>query len=533
MLHQSPRGHSAELRVFGRPVLSWTLRRLVKAGVAPEHQLILAWDDQASSAADVAGELGVRVHSAGPRRGVPAIDVVRRALRWSDGWRTTLARCCAFDAGVEPTMLLELLSAHGASQLVLVDPASPLLPPQLLTGLLTHAAAHPDREWFYLPTPPGTTAALLRAGYVGELARSSRLPGSALHYHPDRYGADPVSTPSCAPAPVPLCRSLQNFRIDRPDLAETAEHAFPDGPPADAVALTSSWPSVPARPRDLRLELTTARHTRPTYIPVGPRPPEVMPTPTAVEWLEQLAWQRRGEVVGPSPTRVTLGHLGDPLLHPDWSDVLAAAAARNIPVCIETDLVGLDESQRRELAARPWDILLVHLPAASRATYARIMGVDAFDDVMAALEGLVRQSDGRLVVPLFTMLADNVTEREAWYDHFIRVLSRSGGSGGGVVQTASTWAGRVGPLGGPDLTPPGRSPCRRLSTRLTVLASGRAAACENDLDGELLAAATPGSSAEGQMASSWEIAVSRLRRRHAAGEALPSLCQTCRDFFRP
>lgn len=543
LLHQPRHGHSGELRLWGRSVLMHTLERLAEAGMGGTQRVVLAWDDQAGVAGDVAASCGATLFAAGPRRRLPAMEAVTRALRWSDGWRTTLGRCCAFDAGFDAATLQSVLSRYPAAWLVLVDPASPLLPPEVVRELLRHAALHPDRDWFYLPTPPGATAVLLRATWLNELQRLQRHPGAMLHYHPDRYGADPVSTPHCAPAPVALCRSLLQFRIDRPDLAQAAEHGFPDGPPGSVETLLSRWNVVSTLPADVRVELTTARRTRPVFVPPLEKGPEELPLQAVCALLDQLAAPQPAAHAPPppSPTRLTLGHLGDPLLHPRWREVLREAAARSIPVCLETDLVGLDDGTRADLLAQPWDVLVVHLPAASRPTYAAVMGLDAFDDVMSALEAVVKGADGRLVVPLFTLVADNLAEREPWYDHFVRVLGRPGSSGGGVLVSASTWAGRLGELGGPDLTPPGRAPCRRLRTRLTVRACGAASACENDLQGELLAGERPASLPTGAGPSAgvadvravWQGPMGDLRRQHESGGILPMLCQRCRDFFRP
>ena len=517
LLHQPARGHSADLRLLGIPVLRHTLLQVAKAGLPAT---VVVWDDQAPAARDAAGDLA-SVVSRGPRQFLPAMAAISAALRWSDGWRTTLARCCAFDAGFDAPAVLEAMG--DANAVVLVDPASPLLPPSLLTELTRHAGNHPDLTWFYLPTPPGLSAALLAKPWIEELAQTRRHPGLALHYHPDRYGADPVSTPHCAPAPTLLCRSLANFRIDRADQLGSAEMFLRDGGELTPEALLARWPRTTPLPRDLRLELTTLRRTRPVFLPA--RPPETASLATVEGVLEQLHPRDLRDAGLHSPTRLTLGNLGDPLAHPHWPAVLTAAADRSIPVAVETDLVGLPPDQLQQLADSPWDVLLVHLPAASRSTYARVMGVDAFEAVMSALETLVRQTPGRLVVPVFTQLADNLAEVEPWYDHFIRTLACSGG--GGVVQSASTWADRVPDLGAPDLTPPARTPCNRLATRLTVLPCGTAVACENDLDHELL----PPNPA--QLRQVWSAAMPELRERHRCESTLPARCRKCRDFFRP
>lgn len=517
LLHQPARGHSSELRLLGEPVLRHTLLQVAKASVPAT---VIVWDDQAAATRDAVGSLATVV-SQGPRQPRPAMDTISAALRWSDGWRTTLARCCTFDAGFDAPAVLSAMGDADAA--VLVDPASPMLLPSLLADLTRHATAHPDRGWFYLPTPPGQSAALLRRSHLLELARSQRHPGLALHYHPDRFGADPVSTPHCAPAPTPLCRSLANFRIDRPDRVGAAERCLHEGGELTTDALLARWPQTTPLPRDLRLELTTTRRTRPVFLPTVPPASASLATVEGV--LEQLHPCVPSDAGLPSPVRLTLGNVGDPLIHPQWPAVLAAAAERGIPVCIETDLVGLSPDQMQQLTARRWDLLLVHLPAASRSTYARVMGVDAFEAVMSALETLVRQTPGRLVVPVFTQLADNLAEVEPWYDHFIRTLAFSGG--GGVVQSASTYAGRLPDLGAPDLTPPARTPCKRLTTRLNVLACGHAAACENDLHHELL---PPGPSGLAQV---WSAAMPALRERHRTELSLPELCRHCRDFHRP
>lgn len=113
---------------------------------------------------------------------------------------------------------------------------------------------------------------------------------------------------------------------------------------------------------------------------------------------------------------------------------------------------------------------------------------------------------------------------EQFYDHW---LSRGGAA---VIAGPSDYAGQWPSLAVMDMAPPTRGPCRRIFSRLTVLADGRVLMCEQDFKG-LHPVGTLG---DGGLSAAWQSGLQTIRQAHLAGEwdGLP-LCPACHEWHRP
>lgn len=510
MLHEPADANSATRIFRGRSVLSWTLERVSRVTPGVEAA-VLCWDDQLPTLQGVHG-----ARSAGPRRALPAMDRVTVSRRWAEGWRGGPVPSACFDLGFHAASVAGAAGAHDA--VLLIDPSASLVDPTLLSAMLAHAEANPDRLMVFMQTAPGLSGALLRRELLNELAASDSYPGKALTYHPDRCAHDPIATPACVPAPPRACRTLQRFTLDGPEQIERLSHATASlngeliSSTAEAiVGLVEAAGDLSSTPRDLRIDLTTIRATRAVFRPAAKPRPE----------LPAREWARVIDQIAGTHTRLTLGGLGDPLLYAELPELLSACRGRGVPVCVETDLVGASDAAVAALAGV--DVVVLTLPAASPATYTAVMGVPALDEVGAKLNMLLAARGGAGVVPAFVKLRDNLAEMEPWYDHYLRTL------GAAVIDPPSNYAGRIADHAAADMSPPSRVPCRRLSSRMTLLSDGTPARCENDLDGVEGASvlATP-------LAELWRAGMEPLRAAHrAGGVALPQLCAGCSDWHRP
>lgn len=534
LLHEGAKDNSATRRFRGRPVLTSTLARTL-SGVGWDHGITLVcWADQAAAVAEAtAGLSGVTRVDAGPRQKSVSIDTVAAALRWSDGWRGGLHATCWFDRGFSARATLSAIEAAGAGAAILVDPSAGLLDGELLSGLLRHAEQNADRWLVFLPAAPGLGAVLLRKEVVEDLVKLGTHPGRALHYLPDHYAHDPIATPAAGPVPVPAARTLRRFTLDSgPQLAllERVTRHLSDEQLArlDAeslVRLVEGDSALAPLPRDLRIELTCRRHTRPLYLPPAPQRGELAPE----RWRAVLDPLAPAEVDGlSSPVRVTFAGAGDPLLYEGLPELIAHAARNGVPTCVETDLLGVSDARLAELARSPLDVLLVHLPAATAATYAAVMGADRLGEALANLARFLELRGGSgtpIVVPHFTKLRQNLAEMEAWYDHYLKAL------GSAVVEGPQHFAGAAHALA--DMAPPTRTTCRRLSSRLQLLSDGTAAQCDLDVEPGPRAV---GACTETPVEAIWNSspALQSLRAAHRAGSySLNVLCSGCREWHRP
>src|SRR5205085_2152706 len=90
--------------------------------------------------------------------------------------------------------------------------------------------------------------------------------------------------------------------------------------------------------------------------------------------------------------RLTIAGVGDPLLHSQFFELVQAAADEGInAIHVETDLLwDVDEKRGaspfpsgEELAAAPFSVLSVHVPAVTQKTYREVMDCDQLPQLIA------------------------------------------------------------------------------------------------------------------------------------------------------
>ena len=404
----------------GRGVLARTLNRLQSvAGVGATA--VLCWQDQADAARGAIGDAAVTLLPHGPRRAMPQLDAVTAAGKWLDGWRGGLLQTTPHDCGYFAKSVAAVARAGSADFVLLIDPASALLDVNLVARLFAHAADKPGHDYYFTPAAPGLTGLLLSRKLVDELAATDgpSHPGRLLHYRPDTPQLDPLAADNCCHGPTPAARTLHDFRLDSDAKLRWATTAL--GQPASA-----GWSETPETliraadaapdhrpPRDITLELTTRRHTRPIWL--RRESPETL--------LPHLLNRALAEIADLADSaddlRLTLGGRGDPLCCEAWPAVIDAARQAGVSaVHIETDLL-CDADAVTKLAASA-DVVSVHLPAVTADTYAEITGVDRYDEVKHNVARLLAARRGTpIVVPTFVKCRQNLSEMEAWYDAWL------------------------------------------------------------------------------------------------------------------
>jgi MoaA/NifB/PqqE/SkfB family radical SAM enzyme len=277
-------------------------------------------------------------------------------------------------------------------------------------------------------------------------------------------------------------------------------------------------------PREVVLELNTTRATRPVFWPGCAH------TIRRPELSLDRARRLFDELAELDDTRVTLAGVGDPLLAANVLDTLEAAARAGLSaVHLQTDLLGVEPDTVAALAAAPLDVVSVHLPALTAATYAATMGVDGYASALENVRLLLAARTARrrgvpLLVPVFTKCHTNLGEAEAWRAHWLRAVGsavlRSPGNYGGLAQAAPTTDG----------APPRRVACARLTSRMTVLSDGRVVSCEEDVHGRQVL----GEVGTQSIKDIWRQRFGPLRDDHRAGNwSRHPLCASCSQWHRP
>jgi len=534
MLHEPATGSATRL-FRGRPVLRWTLDRL-SASRRLSAAAILCWADQTDAARAVAG-VDAHVVSKGVRNPPAAVDAVSAARRWTDGWRGGLLGTCAFDAGFFGPWAREAAAAAQADAVVLIDPASGLIDAALIDGLIDHAGEHEEQEICFLPAAPGLGAALLRTPLLERLAAGPGVgshPGRLLHYYPTQVSREMLAGEACAPTPTPAARTLHSFTLasDRQvrRLEEATQQLNGQLEPAGAEQIVE-WVShhhrshlaVDALPREIVLELSTRRASRPIFWPgryQDVRRPEI-----TLDTARTLV----GELSQLDDSRLTLAGVGDPLLADGVLQIIEMAGAAGLAVHLETDLLGVGPDVVQELAQSGLDVVSIHLPAMTVQTYETVMGVDGYREALSNIEIFVReraagQRSTPLLAPLFVKCTANLGEMEQWYDQWLRAV------GSAVIIGPGDFGGLVPEIAVADMAPPRRRACARLTSRVTVLSDGRIVSCEQDVLGRQAV----GRIGEDRLADVWREGFGALRdvhRRQAWTEK--PMCAGCREWHRP
>jgi hypothetical protein len=521
MLHEgASQANSAGRRFRDRSVLAWTLGRVGRSAKVG-RVVILCWEDQAEAVRAVAGDTARVV--ARPRVVIPQMEAVSAALRWSDGWRGGLLATCGFDRGFHAPFVREAVGELGAEELaVLVDPAAGLVDPALIDALIEHAGGHSKYEFFFTQATPGLAGVAMRPSLLDRLAKTVTHPGRLLSYWPDLPGRDPITTDMCLAVPPTIVRTGQRLMLDsaRRISRVTAATAGLNGQLIESgaeqlIGLMEAHAEPDAHPREVILELTTRRATRPIYSPAGHL--ELGRGDVTTETVERVL----GELAGVDDVRLTLAGVGDSLLHPEFARIMELIERSGVPaVHVETDLLDVSDAAWSALAERRIDVLTVHLPAARAETYRQVMGVDGMAPALGNLKRLLTMRRRvSLVVPTFTKCRQNLAEMEPWYDHWLRVV------GTAVIAGPSDYAGQIPDVACADMSPPRRRGCYRLSSRMTILSDGTIGSCEQDVRGRQ----EQGHVMTEGVARSWRERFPVLRAEH---ESQP-LCTTCKEWHRP
>jgi hypothetical protein len=529
MIHEREDRNSATRLFRGEPVLAWTLRRLSRAsGVGT--MTVLCWEDQLEHVEPIAADAGADILVKGPRIDIPHVDAVSAALRWSDGWRGGLLGTCDFDLGFHAGWHHELAQRQCGDALLLVDPASALIDSALVDSLISHAIANPANELCFSPAAPGLSGVLVQASLLERLSTSHAHPGRLLHYLPDDPTRDPIAGEGCAPVPTPGARTSHRFKLDSDrQLRRIAEATIPlngaliRSEAEELVHRVTTQTPCDAYPREIVLELNTPRMSSPIYW-AGARLQVTRPHLTL-----DLAKKLFDEVAHVDDLRLTLAGVGDPLLSPNFFDIVAAASEAGIhSLHVETDLLGPHADIGRLAGARV-DLVSVHLPALTPQTYAAVMGIDGYARVLENIRTFLLERQARrrgvpLIVPVFTKCAANLAEMEPWYDQWLRAL------GSAVITGPSTCGGIIPDVGVADMAPSRRRPCARLASRMTVLSDGRIVSCEQDVTGRQVM----GQVGVDSIAQAWRERFAALRHEDQHGQFTDRpVCAGCKEWHRP
>jgi len=534
----APNGNPSQLttRLGARTILAHTMRRLTQVDGLTRRCLFVRPRD-GEPAAHALREAGLE-----NRIDLVPLDTTpynRRTLlttarKWNlDSWRGGLVGSTWFDEYIDPSAAATLLNHCKCDGILCLDGHQPVFDPGLASAMLAHAQANEhESKMTFAQTPPGLSGAIVRREALADVLECNIPVGLLLSYRPELAQSDPINRPACFHAPTHVVHTAARLTGDTRRSRELLEAALRELGEDVAAADLCHWLAAPGHdragplPTEIELELTTADplpHS--TLRPRGDRVPrrEIADLAAVARLAEELAAY--------DDRLVFLGGHGDPLQHPQFAQacrLLRSAGVYGLGVA--TPLVDLTTENLDALFGHKVDVVEVLLDAHTAGTYEHVHGADRFAQVVANVERLEharreRESPQPIVVCSMTRCAATIQEMDRFYDHWIEKI------GSALLHGYNDYCGELPPDTLLRTTPSVREFCRRLATRLTLLADGSVPLCAQDTRG----AVSLGDWIKQPLRQIWRgEALRRVREAHERQglEALP-ICLRCSEWSRP
>jgi len=535
-LQRSPLGTRSRLcdPLADVPVLRRTVMRTLEVqGVESVH--VLAGPTELARVRDLLSGLPAIVNEADVQE-APHAELVRTARKWAlDNWRGGIASACSFDESFHAAALQAVTRATGADAVMALPAHAALLSAPLASAMLEHLRGPgKDYRFVFAQSPPGLTPILLTTAILEELAPAAYPPGVLLAFKPTAAEPDLVARPCCYQVPTTvvtawgrlLADTAESFALCQILLQELGEQRAADAMEVCRFLSTHRQQYVPPLPCELEVELTTQGSLPATRLrPAGPSVPTRGPLDFAL--LEKVLAQFAHR----DDSLVVFGGFGDPLCEPQWPRAVRMARQAGVfGVSVHTTGKQLARIDPDAMLSDPPDLLVVRIDAVTETVYREVHGEGGLDEAVQAVLALEEARRQRkqvrpLVVPTMTKSLLNVTDQEDFFEQWITRI------GSCWIEGYSDRAGQMERLQVASMTPPARIPCRRLSSRLVMLADGRAVTCDQDFR----AVQVVGNLGHQTLQEIWQGDSMQRLREYAPGAGISpaALCDLCEEWGRP
>jgi hypothetical protein len=533
-----PLGGAAQLQaeIAGQSILTRTLRRLAQVeGLAATCLFVMPRDQEAAARARADAQVADRIEllplSPGPSSRAALIATARK---WSlEAWRGNPLGLCWFDEFISPPAAAAVLDHYGADAVLCLSPYQPLLDPAIASAMIRHWLENGVTcRHVFTQAPPGLAGMLLPRECLVTLLELDIPVGLLLAYRPELAQWDPITQPSCYPVAPEIIQTAARFTGDTRrsrELLESALHDLGDSPTAGQLC---NWVNQPGHDRagplpvEVELELTTADPLPDTRLRLrGSRVPHR-------ELTDLAAVQRVAEELATYDDRlVWLGGHGDPLEHPEFASVCRTIRSAGVyGLAMTTALLRLTDQNLETLFDQRVDLIEVLLDTATPELYREVHGVEGHAQIVANIERiekerLARRSPWPVLVPSQTRCSATLAELERFHDEWLARI------GSALIRGYNDYAGLLPADTLLPTCPPVRIPCRRLSSRLMLLANGTIPLCFQDVAGEQAL----GDWTRDRLRDTWEGAALQAARIAHQGQDLAAYrrCEKCSEWSRP
>lgn len=378
----------------GRTVLQATLERLGQSQRLDSIILIVPDDFDVESLVKrdrIAVAIEVeRVHGSpfGPEH-----KAIAAARLWAQTcWRGGIAGMSIYDEALCPPIMHPIMQKRGLTAALIVGPDWPLVQVREKGGcddVIARHLEHPqEHNLVFTQSPPGLCGCLISAKLMQELSQRNRLStvGGLLVYQPHAPQGDPIARECCVHIEPAVRNSLIRATFDSPRQVKLLQSlAGANGSAAESIAQLEAACLLAHSPTHAVIELCTARATHGDRFNRHPFGPITRP-PLSLEIAEQIFTELRE--FNTDDLVITFAGMGDPLLHPQFDEIVRLAKKTAAAVQVRTDLLADQSILDRLLACEP-DVISVNLNADRAATYQQMMGADRFKEVLLNIEYLL------------------------------------------------------------------------------------------------------------------------------------------------
>lgn len=168
-----------------------------------------------------------------------------------------------------------------------------------------------------------------------------------------------------------------------------------------------------------------------------------------------LSWEtfKKTAPFWPFARRVLFSGFGEPLLHPDYLEMLLAMKRKGVYVSMYTNGILMKDNLARGIVDAGMDKVYISMGGATRETYQKVRGIDAFEVVvhnLKALDAYKRKKGTTLPQVAFTVVAMNSVMHEI--ERLLQMAKELGGEElamqnlvvqGESLRYESIWADRV------------------------------------------------------------------------------------------